>query len=174
MLIHGYVAFERPAPTDKWNADGRAVRLPGHDSVRRTDERRLLRTTTRCAAYTLAMRSRRQTNYPYTLERTKMIVRIARPRTAADWPNGPFAARRLFASHWGNATFAVPEPFESVARAATFHDFGYLRYETAPAFNAETGQTPNFRDVITDEKRCSNISGTSIGFSAPIRTPATS
>jgi len=60
-----------------------------------------------------------------------------------------------FAAHWGNAAFATPEPYESVARAATFHDFGYLRYETAPAFNAETHQTPNFRDVVTDEKRLS-------------------
>jgi hypothetical protein len=59
----------------------------------------------------------------------------------------------LFASHWGNAQFATPEPFESVVRAAHFHDFGYLRYETAPAFNPETHETPNFRDVLTDAKR---------------------
>jgi hypothetical protein len=58
-----------------------------------------------------------------------------------------------FAAHWGNARFATPDPFESVTRGATFHDYGYLRYETAPAFNAETGQTPNFRDVVTDAKR---------------------
>lgn len=58
-----------------------------------------------------------------------------------------------FAAHWGNERFATPQPFESVARAAAFHDFGYLRYETAPAFNAETGETPNFRDVVTDAKR---------------------
>ena len=58
-----------------------------------------------------------------------------------------------FAAHWGNARFAAPEPFESVARAAAFHDFGYLRYETAPAWNPSTGETPNFRDVVTDEKR---------------------
>lgn len=58
-----------------------------------------------------------------------------------------------FGSHWGNGTFATPSPYESVARAAHFHDFGYLRYETAPAFNTETGETPNFRDVLTDQKR---------------------
>lgn len=58
-----------------------------------------------------------------------------------------------FASHWGNATFATPTPYESVARAATFHDFGYLRYETQPAFNAETGETPNFLAVLTDAER---------------------
>jgi len=58
-----------------------------------------------------------------------------------------------FAAHWGNATFAVPEPYDAVARAAAFHDFGYLRYETSPSFNVETGETPNFRDVTTDAKR---------------------
>lgn len=59
----------------------------------------------------------------------------------------------LFGSHWGNDRFAAPEPYEPVARAAHFHDFGYLRYETAPAFNAESHETPNFRDVLTDAKR---------------------
>jgi hypothetical protein len=58
-----------------------------------------------------------------------------------------------FAAHWGNDRFAKPDPFESVARAATFHDFGYLRYETAPVFDPATGTTPNFRDVVTDERR---------------------
>jgi hypothetical protein len=58
-----------------------------------------------------------------------------------------------FAAHWGNERFAVPQPFESVARAAAFHDFGYLRYETWPSFNEETGETPNFRDVTTDARR---------------------
>lgn len=48
------------------------------------------------------------------------------------------------AAHWGNDQFAVPRPYESVARAAAFHDFGWLRYETAPAFDAETGETPPF------------------------------
>jgi hypothetical protein len=58
-----------------------------------------------------------------------------------------------FAAHWGNARFARPEPFDSIARAAAFHDFGYLRYETSPSFNVETGETPNFRDVTTDATR---------------------
>jgi Protein of unknown function (DUF3891) len=60
-----------------------------------------------------------------------------------------------FASHWGNGVFAIPDPFESVVRAATFHDYGYLRYESAPVFNPETGGTPNFRDVLTDANRLS-------------------
>jgi hypothetical protein len=58
-----------------------------------------------------------------------------------------------FAAHWGNAQFATPRPYDSIARAAAFHDFGYLRYETSPNFNEETGETPNFRDVQTDATR---------------------
>ncbi len=48
------------------------------------------------------------------------------------------------AAHWGNDQFATPRPYESVARAAAFHDFGWLRYETAPHFDPETGETPPF------------------------------
>lgn len=58
-----------------------------------------------------------------------------------------------FAAHWGNAEFASLTPYESVVRAAAFHDFGYLRYETAPAFDEATGGTPTFRNVFTDERR---------------------
>ena len=83
-----------------------------------------------------------------------MIVR--KDAGGAQWLVGQTDHSRLagqFAAHWGNATFAALEPFESVVRAATFHDFGYLRYETAPAFDAARGETPNFRDVATDAKR---------------------
>ena len=55
-----------------------------------------------------------------------------------------------FASHWGNATFATPKPFETVARAATFHDFGWLRYETNPVL-AENHETPGFRSITADK-----------------------
>jgi Protein of unknown function (DUF3891) len=58
-----------------------------------------------------------------------------------------------FAAHWGNGCFAAPAPFEPVARAAAFHDFGYLRYETAPHYDPQTRQTPNFRNVVTDAQR---------------------
>jgi hypothetical protein len=50
----------------------------------------------------------------------------------------------FFASHWGNATFAPPNPYESVARAATFHDFGWLRYETKPDVDPKTGEPYTF------------------------------
>ncbi len=58
-----------------------------------------------------------------------------------------------FAAHWGNAAFAAPQPFESIARAAAFHDYGWLRYETNPLFNAEKGETPNFRDIPPSASR---------------------
>lgn len=58
-----------------------------------------------------------------------------------------------FGAHWGNANFATPEPYDSIARAAAFHDYGWLRYETAPAFNPANGNTPNFRDIPSDETK---------------------
>ena len=44
------------------------------------------------------------------------------------------------AAHWGNGEFETPKPYESVVRAATFHDYGWLRYETSPSINPETGE----------------------------------
>jgi hypothetical protein len=78
-----------------------------------------------------------------------------------------------FAAHWGNGSFAALEPYESVVRGATFHDFGYLRYETAPVFNAETHQTPNFRDVVTDERRLQEYQQNFDWFLAPDAYAAT-
>jgi hypothetical protein len=51
-----------------------------------------------------------------------------------------------FAAHWGNGRFEAPEPYESVVRAAVYHDYGWLRYETNPVVNAD-GETPDFRQV---------------------------
>lgn len=56
----------------------------------------------------------------------------------------------LFAAHWGNAQFEKPGPYLSLVRAAMFHDRGWIRYETSPQLNSETGRTPNYRDVPTD------------------------
>jgi len=50
----------------------------------------------------------------------------------------------FLASHWGNATFAPLRPYESVTRAATFHDFGWLRYETRPEVDPKTGEPYTF------------------------------
>lgn len=48
------------------------------------------------------------------------------------------------AARWGNERFATPTPYESVVRAATFHDFGWLRYETSPLVDAQTGRPYQF------------------------------
>ena len=39
------------------------------------------------------------------------------------------------AAHWGNHDFAAPAPYDSVVRAATYHDYGWLQYETRPLTN---------------------------------------
>jgi hypothetical protein len=60
-----------------------------------------------------------------------------------------------FAAHWGNARFATPRPFDTVARAAAFHDYGWLRYETSPILD-ETRRTPGFRQIpLTAEQLAS-------------------
>jgi Protein of unknown function (DUF3891) len=51
------------------------------------------------------------------------------------------------AAHWGNADFAAPRPFESVVRAATFHDYGWLRYETSPLIDPDSGEPYQFLKV---------------------------
>ncbi|HWX82178.1 MAG TPA: DUF3891 family protein [Xanthobacteraceae bacterium] len=56
----------------------------------------------------------------------------------------------LFAAHWGNNAFEKPRPYGSLVRAAMFHDRGWIRYETGPQLNLETGRTPNYRDVAND------------------------
>src|SRR3954470_24772869 len=50
-------------------------------------------------------------------------------------------------TRWGNQRFAAPEPYESVARAATYHDYGWLQYEAMPGFDEARGETPNFREI---------------------------
>ena len=46
----------------------------------------------------------------------------------------------FLAAHWGNESFAQLQPYESVTRAATFHDFGWLRYETQPEIDPALDQ----------------------------------
>jgi hypothetical protein len=53
----------------------------------------------------------------------------------------------LFAAHWGNEKFAMPRPYDSLVRAAMFHDRGWIRYETGPQLDPQTGKTPNYRQV---------------------------
>jgi Protein of unknown function (DUF3891) len=56
----------------------------------------------------------------------------------------------LFAAHWGNKAFEKPRPYDSAVRAAMFHDRGWIRYETGPRLNKDTGKTPNYREVPND------------------------
>ena len=57
------------------------------------------------------------------------------------------------ATHWGNHDFAVPAPYDSVVRAATYHDYGWLQYETRPLTNPETGEPYPFLGVpMTDRQ----------------------
>jgi hypothetical protein len=51
------------------------------------------------------------------------------------------------AAHWGNTDFAPLEPYDSVARAATFHDYGWLRYETNPLVNLSNGRPYQFLEL---------------------------
>jgi hypothetical protein len=52
-----------------------------------------------------------------------------------------------FAAHWGNAEFATPEPYDSVVRAAIYHDFGWLGYEMRPLADPESGKPYEFRSL---------------------------
>jgi uncharacterized protein DUF3891 len=77
-----------------------------------------------------------------------MIVRKEKDDTLAligQTDHSRFAGQ--LAAHWGNADFAAPAPYESVVRAATFHDYGWLRYETAPLLDAESGTPFSFLQV---------------------------
>src|ERR1051326_4762925 len=51
------------------------------------------------------------------------------------------------AAHWGNDDFAAPDPYTSMVRAATFHDYGWLRYETSPQLNPKTGEPYSFLEL---------------------------
>ena len=59
----------------------------------------------------------------------------------------------LFAAHWGNEHFEKPRPYASLVRAAMFHDRGWIRYETGPQLNPDTGKTPNYREVPNDKSQ---------------------
>src|SRR5262249_33598066 len=60
------------------------------------------------------------------------------------------------AAHWGNRDFETPKPYDSVVRAATFHDYGWLRYETSPLVAPQTGEPYAFLQVpMTDTQLAS-------------------
>jgi hypothetical protein len=57
------------------------------------------------------------------------------------------------AAHWGNKQFAPLEPYESVVRGATYHDYGYLNWEPDLPFDAEHGEPLEFRKIPTAERQ---------------------
>jgi hypothetical protein len=57
------------------------------------------------------------------------------------------------AAHWGNDEFARPEPYQAVVRAAVFHDYGWLSYETDPQINPESGEPYEFRQLPFNPKQ---------------------
>ena len=62
------------------------------------------------------------------------------------------------AAHWGNRDFESPKPFDSVVRAATYHDYGWLRYETSPLINPENGEPyPFLKAPMTPQQRTQTL-----------------
>jgi hypothetical protein len=59
----------------------------------------------------------------------------------------------MFAARWGNDMFAPPRPYQSVVRAAIYHDCGWYRYAARPSYDAANKSTPNFAQVPSDLKQ---------------------
>jgi hypothetical protein len=57
------------------------------------------------------------------------------------------------AAHWGNDEVARPDPWESVVRAAIYHDYGWITYETHPLVNEETGAPYKFLELPLKERQ---------------------
>lgn len=57
------------------------------------------------------------------------------------------------AAHWGNDRIARPTPWESVVRAAIYHDYGWLTYETNPLVNDETGRPYRFLELPLQDRQ---------------------
>ena len=57
------------------------------------------------------------------------------------------------AAHWGNAEVARPDPWESVVRAAIYHDYGWITYETNPQVNEETGNPYRFLELPLKDRQ---------------------
>lgn len=59
----------------------------------------------------------------------------------------------ILAAHWGNGQFMIPEPRESVIRAAALHDCGWYSYETRPIYDLERKAPPNFPQTPLDAQQ---------------------
>ena len=65
----------------------------------------------------------------------------------------------MFAAWWGNELFARARPYESVVRAAIYHDAGWYRYEARPTYDVASKSTPNFSQVPPDPKQLNAYQG---------------
>jgi hypothetical protein len=57
------------------------------------------------------------------------------------------------AAHWGNGEVARPDPWESVVRAAIYHDYGWITYETNPLVDQETGKPYKFLELPLEARQ---------------------
>jgi hypothetical protein len=57
------------------------------------------------------------------------------------------------AAHWGNDEVARPDPWESVVRAAIYHDYGWITYETNPLVNPQSGAPYRFLELPLEERQ---------------------
>ena len=57
------------------------------------------------------------------------------------------------AAHWGNQEVARPDPWESVVRAAIYHDYGWITYETNPQINQATGNPYRFLELPLEDRQ---------------------
>jgi len=58
-----------------------------------------------------------------------------------------------FAAHWGNGTFARPEPYQSVVFGTVYHDSGHREVEAAVPVDVELGRLYGMRDMPAAAKR---------------------
>lgn len=57
------------------------------------------------------------------------------------------------AAHWGNDEVARPDPWEPVVRAAIYHDYGWITYETNPLVDEDTGKPYRFLELPLKERQ---------------------
>ena len=51
------------------------------------------------------------------------------------------------AAHWGNDDLPRPDPWESVVRAAIYHDYAWITYESNPLINQQTARPYGFLEL---------------------------
>ena len=57
------------------------------------------------------------------------------------------------AAYWGNDEVCRPDPWESVVRAAIYHDYGWITYETNPLVNEETRNPYGFLELPLKDRQ---------------------